>query len=84
MEYTTVATISRKTKEYGRVQQKIKIQAAFAHKQGLTQNVKRAIGEMLGHVWGKVMRAFFVRTQFRNTKFIFDFSMSFLWDYVAQ
>ena len=42
MEYTTVATISRKTKEYGRVQQKIKIQAAFAHKQGLTQNVKKS------------------------------------------
>ena len=55
MEYTTVATISRKTKEYGRVQQKMKIQAAFAHKQGLTQNVKRAREEMLVHVWGIIM-----------------------------
>ena len=42
MEYTKVATITGKTKKYGRVQQKRKIQAAFAHKQGLTQNVKRA------------------------------------------
>ena len=42
MEYTTVATTTRKTKEYGLVQHKTKIQAAFAHKQGLTQNVKRA------------------------------------------
>ena len=50
MEYTTVATITRKTKEYGRVQQKRKIQAAVAHKQGLTQNVKRARAEMLVHV----------------------------------
>ena len=30
VEYTTVATITRKTKEYGRVQQKIQIQAEFA------------------------------------------------------
>ena len=54
MKYTTVATITRRTKEYGRVQQKTKIQAVIAHIQGLTQNVKRARGEMLVHVWGKV------------------------------
>ena len=78
MEFTTVATITRKTKEYGRVQQKIKIQAAFAHKQGLTQNVKRAREEMLVHVWGKVERAFFVRTQFEIIEFIFEFTVSFL------
>ena len=71
MEFTTVATITRKTKEYGRVQQKRKIQAAFAHKKGLTQNVERARGEMLVHVLGKVKRALFVRTQFEIIEFIF-------------
>ena len=83
MEYTTVATISRKTKEYGRVQQKIKIQAAFAHKQGLTQNVKRAREEILVHVWGNVKCAFFLRAQFEIIEFIFELSVSFLWDYVS-
>ena len=78
MEYIKVATITGKTKEYGRVQQKIKIQAAFAHKQDLTQNVKRAREEMLVHVWGKVKRAFFVRTQFEIIEFIFEFTVSFL------
>ena len=40
MEYTTVATITRKTKEYGRVQQKIQIQAEFAlaTKKGVKMN----------------------------------------------
>ena len=61
MKYTTVATITRRTKEYGRVQQKTKIQAVIAHIQGLTQNVKRARGEMLVHVWGKVKRTLSVR-----------------------
>ena len=83
MEYTTVAAISRKTKEYGRVQQKRKIQAAFLHKQGLTQNVKRARGEMLVHVLGKVKRAFFLRAQFEIIELIFELSVSFLWDYVS-
>ena len=78
MEYTIVANITRKTKEYGRIQQQTKIQAAFAHRQGLTQNVKRASGEMLVHVLGEVKRAFFVRAQFEITKFIFEFSVSFL------
>ena len=45
-----IKVYQEKTKEYGRVQHKIKIQAAFAHKQGLTQNVQRARGEMLVHV----------------------------------
>ena len=66
MEFTTVATITRKTKEYGRVQQKRKIQAAFAHKKGLTQKVERARREMLLHVLGKVKRAFFVGAQFKT------------------
>ena len=78
MEYTTVATTSRKTKEYGRVQQKMKIQAAFAHKQGLTQNVKRAREEILVHVWGNVKCAFSLRAQFEIIEFIFDFFVSFL------
>ena len=55
MEFTTVATITRKTKEY---------------KKGLTQNVERARGEMLVHVLGKVKRAFFVRAQFEIIEFI--------------
>ena len=83
MEYTKVATITGKTKEYGRVQQKRKIQAAFAHKKGLTQNVERARGEILVHVLGKVKRAFFLRAQFEIIEFIFEFSVSFLWDYVS-
>ena len=69
---------NKKTKQYGRLQLKTKIQAAFAHKQGLTQNVKRAREEMLVHVWGKVKRAFFVRTQFEIIEFIFEFTVSFL------
>ena len=82
LEYTTVATIIRKTREYGRVQYKTKIQAAFAHKQALMQNVKRAREEMLVHVWGKVKRAFFVRAHFKTIEFIFELSVSFLQDYV--
>ena len=46
------------------------MQAAFAHKQGLTQNIKKAIGEILVHDFGKVKRAFFVRAQFRIIEFI--------------
>ena len=65
MECTTVVTIiTRKTKEYGRVQQKRIIQAECAHKQDLTQNINRARGEMLVRIWGKVKRAFFVKAQF--------------------
>ena len=78
MEFTTVATITWKTKEYDRVQQKRKIQKAFAHKKGLTQNVERARGEMLVHVLGKVKHALFLRAQFEIIEFIFEFSMSFL------
>ena len=42
MEYTKVATITGKTKEYGRVQQKRKMQAAFAHKQGVNAKCKKS------------------------------------------
>ena len=42
MEYTTVVPVTGKTKEYCRAQHETKIQAAFAHKQGLTQNVKKS------------------------------------------
>ena len=76
-EYTTIATIIRKTKDYGRVQQKKK-QAAFLRKQGLKKNVKRAGGEVLLHAWGNIKRALFIRAQFIIRKFIFEFSVSFL------
>ena len=74
-EYTTIATIIRKTKDYGRVQQKKK-QAAFLRKQGLKKNV--AGGEVLIHALGNIKRAFFIRAQFIIRKFIFEFSVSFL------
>ena len=70
-----------KTKKYGSAQQKKT--AVFVHKQSLKLNVKRAREEILVHVWGKVKRAFFVRTQFEIIEFIFEFFVSFLWDYVS-
>ena len=42
VEYTKVATITGKTEEYGRVQQKRNIQAAFAHKQGVNAKFRKS------------------------------------------
>ena len=76
MECTTVVPVTGKTKEYCRAQHETKIQAAFAHKQGLSQNVQRVRGEMLVHVStprNQLTRSYLLLLQnlVKSSKFVF-------------